>query len=86
VFACIYDGAPSFEAAKGVVVLTPVSGPPIQVRLDEAPGSSRMCAIAMLEGGSGGLSIRREVRYLPGSQDVLDKEYGWGMNWSRGRK
>ncbi len=85
-FACIYDGAPSFEAAKGVVALTPAAGPPIQVRLDETSGSSRMCAIAMLEGAPGGLSVRREVRYVQGGQDVLDKEYGWGMTWSRGRK
>jgi tellurite resistance protein TerA len=86
VFACIYDGAPSFEAAKGVVALTPAAGPPIQVRLDETSGSSRMCAIAMLEGAPGGLSVRCEVRYVQGGQDVLDKEYGWGMTWSRGRK
>ena len=31
---------------------------------------------------SGGLS----VRYIDGAQDKLDKAYGWGMDWTPGRK
>jgi len=45
-----------------------------------------MCAIALLEGGGGDLTVRREVRYIEGAQDALDREYGWGMDWARGRK
>ncbi|WP_375479529.1 Tellurium resistance [uncultured Jatrophihabitans sp.] len=86
VFACIYSGAPNFEAAKGVVTLTPASGPPIEVRLDEAAGGARMCAIALIEGGPNGLSVQREVRYVEGSQRALDEAYGWGMKWTAGRK
>ena len=86
VFACIYEGAPSFDQANGVVTLTPASGPAIEVRLDEQAGGSRMCAIALLEGGGGDLTVRREVRYIEGAQDALDREYGWGMDWARGRK
>jgi len=69
-----------------VVTLTPASGPAIEVRLDEQAGGSRMCAIALLEGGGGDLTVRREVRYIEGAQDALDREYGWGMDWARGRK
>lgn len=86
VFACIYDGAPSFDQANGVVTLTPASGAPIEVRLDEQAGGSRMCAIALLEGGGGDLKVRREVRYVEGAQDALDDAYGWGLTWARGRK
>ena len=86
VFACIYSGAADFEQANGVVVLTPPTGPPIEVRLDEQGRGSRMCAIALLEGNGHSLTVRREVRFVQGGQDVLDKEYGWGMNWARGRK
>lgn len=86
VFACIYEGAPNFDAAQGVVTLSPASGPSIEVRLDEQGGKARMCAIAMLEGGSGGLSVRREVRYFDGGQRLIDEAYGWGMQWARGRK
>lgn len=86
VFACIYEGAPSFDQAHGVVTLTPASGTPIEVRLDEAAGRSRMCAIALLESVGGELTVHREVRYIQGGQDALDREYGWGMQWRAGRK
>lgn len=86
VFACIYDGAPNFGQANGVVTLTPASGPAIEVRLDEQAGGSRMCAIALLEGGGRDLTVHREVRYLDGGQRALDEAYGWGMKWTAGRK
>lgn len=86
VFANIYEGVASFDQANGVVTLEPPDGAPIEVRLDEQAGGSRMCAIALIEGNGGRLSVRREVRYIQGAQDALDKAYGWGMNWARGRK
>ena len=86
VFACIYEGASAFEQAEGVVTLTPASGAPIEVLLDEAAGSSRMCAVALLENNGGELTVRREVQYIKGAQDVLDKTYNWGMDWTPGRK
>ncbi len=86
VFACIYEGASAFDQAEGVVTLTPASGAPIEVKLDEAAGSSRMCAVALLENNGGELTVRREVQYIKGAQDVLDKTYNWGMDWTPGRK
>ena len=86
VFACIYSGAAGFEQADGVVVLTPPTGPPIEVRLDEGGAGSRMCAIALLEGDGSSLRVQREVKYVKGGQDVLDREYDWGMDWAPGRK
>lgn len=86
VFACIYSGAPNFEAAKGVVTLTPASGPSIEVHLDEQGGDARMCAIALIERSPNGLSVQREIRYVEGSQRALDEAYGWGMKWTAGHK
>lgn len=86
VFACIYEGASAFDQAQAVVTLTPATGAPIEVRLDETAGRSRMCAIALLESAGGELTVRREVRYIDGAQDALDAAYGWGMNWKAGRK
>jgi len=86
VFASIYEGASAFDQAAGVVTLTPASGAPIEVRLDETAGNSRMCAIALIENSGGELTVRREVRYINGAQDALDRAYGWGMDWARGRK
>lgn len=86
VFASIYEGAPNWAAANGVVTLIPASGPQVEVRLDEHDPKSSMCAIALLEFNASEVSVRREVQYIHGAQDVLDRTYGWGMNWSPGRK
>ena len=40
----------------------------------------------MLQGGGGTLSVQREVVYVHGGQRLLDQTYGWGMNWTPGRK
>ncbi|GAA0804602.1 TerD family protein [Spirilliplanes yamanashiensis] len=86
VFAFIYEGVPSWAAADGVVTLFPVVGPQVEVRLDEHDEKSPMCAIAMLENTGAELSIRREVRYVRGDQQILDRAYGWGLRWTAGRK
>lgn len=85
VFAFIYQGVPAWDKADGVVTLYPQGQPEIEVRLDESSGS-RMCAIALLENSGGQLNIRREVQYIQGAQDKLDAAYGWGMDWTPGRK
>jgi tellurite resistance protein TerA len=86
VFASIYEGASNWAAANGVVTLSPASGPEVEVRLDEHDPKSSMCAIALLETSGSEVSVRREVRYIHGAQDVLDRTYQWGMDWSPGRK
>jgi tellurite resistance protein TerA len=86
VFALIYEGAANWAAADGVVTLYPASGPQVEVRLDDPRDGARICGIAMLEGDGGDLSVRREVNYVNGGQKLLDQAYGWGMNWTPGRK
>ena len=83
VFAYIYEGVPNWAAADAVVNIFPLTGPQIEIRLDDHDNRSSMCAIALLE--SNGL-IRREVRYIQGKHDALDRAYGWGMNWKSARK
>ncbi|MHA3700923.1 Tellurium resistance [Jatrophihabitans sp. YIM 134969] len=86
VFASVYSGANGFAEAGGVVTLSPAQGPDVVVALDEEGGKSRMCAVALLEFEGGVVTVRREVNFVQGAQDVLDREYGWGMNWRAGRK
>lgn len=86
IFAMIYEGAPNWAAVDGVVTLTMANGHSIEVKLDDAGSGSRMCAVAQLVDAGGDLSLQREVRYIEGGQMALDKAYGWGMNWARGRK
>ena len=85
VFAFIYEGVPAWDKADGVVTLFPVGGAPIEVRLDGS-SSARMCAIALLTNEGGSLKVNHEVQYVNGGQSKLDEAYGWGMNWTPGRK
>ncbi|UMG92615.1 hypothetical protein [Nocardioides sp. TF02-7] len=86
VFAYIYEGAPNWAAADGVVTLYPVGAGPIEVRLDEPANDKRFCAIALLTNEGGSLRVNREVRYIAGSQSDVDRAYSWGMQWTAGRK
>ena len=86
VFALIYEGAANWAAANGVATLTPVGAPPIEVLLDDPRDGARICAIAQITNQGGEIVINREVNYLDGAQRALDEAYGWGMNWTRGRK
>jgi tellurite resistance protein TerA len=86
VFALIYEGAANWADAKGVATLFPVGAQPIEVLLDDSRDGARICAIAMISNENGEIVVRREVNYLDGAQRALDEAYGWGMNWTRGRK
>lgn len=86
-FAFIYEGAPNWAAADGVVTVYPQSGPEIETRLDATSEQSRMCAIALLERRGGNeLVLNRENRYIDGGQRKLDEAYGWGLRWTTGSK
>jgi tellurite resistance protein TerA len=86
VFALIYQGAANWAAAKAVATLLPVDAAPVEVLLDDPRDGARVCAIAMIENRGGEIVVNREVNYLDGAQRALDEAYGWGMNWTRGRK
>jgi tellurite resistance protein TerA len=86
VFAYIYQGPANWAAADGLVTLTPPSGPTVEVRLDEPRDGARTCAIALLTPTGGDLAVRREVRYVDGTQAQLDAAYDWGIRWGVGRK
>jgi tellurite resistance protein TerA len=86
VFTFIYEGTPNWAGANAIVTLFPQGGAPIEILLDEHDPSARTCAIALLESTGSDLSVRREVRYINGTQSALDAAYGWGMSWTKGRK
>ena len=86
IFALIYEGAANWAAANAVATLQPVGAAPIEVRLDDPRDGARICAIAMISQQNGEVTVKREVNYVNGAQRALDEAYGWGMNWTRGRK
>ncbi|MFH8985551.1 TerD family protein [Streptomyces varsoviensis] len=91
VFVTIYEGARSFANLHATVTLTPQGGAPIDFSLDECTVPSTVAALALITNTGDDLMIQREARYLVPDRGVspqrtLDRAYGWGMNWTPGRK
>ncbi|MFG2631577.1 TerD family protein [Streptomyces sp. NPDC048473] len=91
IFVTIYEGARSFADLHATVTLQPQHGAPIDFSLDECTVPSTVCALALLTNNGGDLTVRREARYLVPERGVspqrtIDYAYGWGMNWTPGRK
>ncbi|MHC3458282.1 TerD family protein [Streptomyces flavovirens] len=92
IFVTIYEGARSFADLHATVTLQPQNGAAVDFSLDECTVPSTVCALALITNdGGGGLTVRREARYLVPERGVspqrtIDAAYGWGMNWTPGRK
>lgn len=91
VFVTIYEGARSFADLHATVTLQPQYGAQIDFSLDECTVPSTVCALALITNTGGDLIVQREARYLVPERGVspqrtVDHAYGWGMNWTPGRK
>ncbi|WSD73180.1 TerD domain-containing protein [Streptomyces sp. NBC_01591] len=91
IFVTIYEGARSFADLHATVTLQPQHGAPIDFSLDECTVPSTVCALALLTNNGGDFMVQREARYLVPERGVspqrtIDYAYGWGMNWTPGRK
>ncbi|MGW1844216.1 TerD family protein [Streptomyces sp. NPDC001966] len=91
IFVTIYEGARSFADLHATVTLQPQNGASIDFSLDECTVPSTVCALALLTNNGGDLTVQREARYLVPERGVspqrtIDYAYGWGMNWTPGRK
>ncbi|MEV0966155.1 TerD family protein [Streptomyces sp. NPDC049910] len=91
IFVTIYEGARSFADLNATVTLQPQHGAPVEFSLDECTVPSTVCALALITNQGGDLVVQREARYLVPERGVspqrtVDHAYGWGMNWTPGRK
>ncbi|MEW2295175.1 TerD family protein [Streptomyces sp. NPDC006743] len=91
VFVTIYEGARSFADLHATVTLQPQHGAAVDFSLDECTVPSTVCALALITNIGGDLVVQREARYLVPARGVspqrtIDQAYGWGMNWTPGRK
>ncbi len=91
VFVTIYEGARSFADLHATVTLQPQYGAPVDFSLDECTVPSTVCALALITNTGSDLVVQREARYLVPERGVspqrtVDYAYGWGMNWTPGRK
>ncbi|MEU0298356.1 TerD family protein [Streptomyces sp. NPDC006175] len=91
IFVTVYEGARSFADLHATVTLQPQNGAAIDFSLDECTVPSTVCALALITSDGGDLTVQREARYLVPQRGVspqrtIDAAYGWGMNWTPGRK
>ncbi|MER6996144.1 TerD family protein [Streptomyces sp. NPDC000410] len=91
IFVTIYEGARSFADLHATVTLQPQHGAPVGFSLDECTVPSTVCSLVLLTNQGGDLLVQREARYLVPERGVspqrtIDYAYGWGMNWTPGRK
>ncbi|SOD60245.1 tellurite resistance protein TerA [Streptomyces zhaozhouensis] len=86
VFVYIYDGAPTFDRADVTVTLATPDGKNVEVGCTDPPPQARSCAVVLIEKEKDHLVARRQVKYVYGFQSEIDRLYGWGMSWGRGRK
>ncbi|WP_420877233.1 TerD family protein, partial [Streptomyces mutomycini] len=91
IFVTVYEGARSFADLHATVTLQPQNGAAIDFSLDECTVPSTVCALALITSDGSDLTVQREARYLVPQRGVspqrtIDAAYGWGMNWTPGRK
>ena len=90
IYTFIYEGVPNWAATDAVVSIEIPGQPPVEVKLDNGTQQS-MCAIAMLDNQGGNLQVTKLVEYFGGqgkktAHQQMDERYGFGLNWSAGRK
>ena len=91
IFVTIYAGARSFADLDATVTLQPLHGAPVDFSLGECTVPSTVCALALITNTGSDLVVQREARFLVPDRGVspqrtVDYTYGWGMNWTPGRK
>ncbi len=91
IFVTIYEGARSFADLDATVTLQPLNGAPIEFSLGECTVPSTVCSLALITNTGSDLVVQREARFLVPERGVspqrtMDYTYGWGMNWTPGRK
>ena len=85
IYTFIYEGAPNWAAANGVINIFAQDQAPIEVRLDETGSNAGTCAIALFENAGGQMRINREVNYFSDA-GKMDLHYRWGLQWQSGSK
>lgn len=85
VFAFIYEGSPNWESAKGVVTIKQQNSGDIVIKLDNPESGKIMCGLVKIENKNNQLVVTKEERYFAGHKE-LDQAFGFGFNWTAGRK
>ena len=85
VFAFIYEGAPNWDSAKGIVTVKQQGGADIVIKLNSPEQGKIMCGLIKIENKDNKLVVTKLEKYFAGHKE-LDKEFGFGFSWTAGRK
>ena len=85
IFAFIYEGAPNWGAANGIVTVQQEESPDIVINLNDPDNGKIMCGLVTAENKGGSLVITKHEKYYHG-HEYLDKAFGFGFNWVEGSK
>lgn len=86
VYTFIYEGIANWKQADAVVTIKCPGSEDLIVKMDEFNSSNRMCGLALLENvNDQTFSVEKIVRFFDGHRS-LDQAFGWGLNWTAGRK
>ncbi|MDR2808357.1 MAG: TerD family protein [Spirochaetaceae bacterium] len=86
VYTFIYEGVASWQQVDGIVTIQYPDNEDIIVRMDEYGSAKKLCGIVLLANQHNEtFSIEKVVQFYD-DQLSLDRAFGWGMDWSIGRK
>jgi tellurite resistance protein TerA len=87
VFVGVYDGAESLEGVRNGHTTIDVPGCR-QLRLEHKGDANRYryCAVALIQQSRHGFTVRMDTAPINGNQKLVDRHWGWGMQWNDGRK
>ncbi len=86
VYTFIYEGIANWKQADAVVTIKCPGSEDLIVKMDDFNSSNRMCGLALLENvNDQTFSVEKIVRFFDGHRS-LDQAFGWGLNWTAGRK
>ncbi len=86
VYTFIYEGVANWRQADAVVTIKYPGAEDLVVKMDDYNSKEKMCALALLENmNDETFSVEKIVQFF-GGHSMMDRAFGWGLNWKPGRK
>lgn len=85
VYIYIYDGAPSWAQINPKIILDVPGEDDLVVTLGAYNDALSLCAVGGLENVRGGIKLTNYTEYFPGHAE-MDRAFGFGLEWSDGKK
>ena len=85
VFALIYEGAADFRSVDGRMTIKDQEGNETLVQLNNPDHNQTFCGICTITHAGESVVITKQERYFKGAREA-DQFFGFGFNWTAGRK